>query len=100
MGPFAIKGDESCPGQGYAATDRGAQRMADLSAWIQQLPNGKYILASWVPCACEWYAVGVWTPEGHPVTAGTVEGLAKKCSVPLYATIEEARRALDALDGE
>ena len=74
--------------------------MADLSAWIHQLPSGKYILASWVPCACEWYAVGVWSPEGNPVTAGTVERLSKKRGVPQYATVEEARRALGAFDGE
>lgn len=74
--------------------------MADLSAWTQQLPSGKYILASWVPCASEWYAVGVWTPEGNPVTAGTVEGLGNKRSVPQYATTDEARRALEVFEGE
>lgn len=62
--------------------------------WVQKLKNGKYILASWVPCACEWYAVGVWHANGNPVTAGTVDGLGTKRKVKKYTTAEEAQRAL------
>lgn len=70
-----------------------------MHSWIQQLENGKYILASWVPCACEWYAVGVEDANGNPVTAGTVDDLGRKRSVRKYASAEEAQRALEAEGG-
>jgi hypothetical protein len=54
---------------------------------IQQLPNGRFIIASWVACAGEWYATQYAQPEKH--TASTLERLAAK-GVPTYATREEA----------
>lgn len=67
-----------------------------MDDWAQKLHNGKYILASWVPCACEWYAVGVEDADGNPVTAGTVDDLGRKRKVTKYRSAEEAQRALEA----
>jgi hypothetical protein len=51
-------------------------RYEDIDRYAQQLPNGSWILAFWHGCACEYYAFPV--NESHPVTAGTLENLAKK----------------------
>lgn len=69
--------------------------------WIVQLRDGRFILAAYVGCAGEHYAVGVGT-EDQPVT-GTIEMLGADERVPKYATWEDADDALcawaDALAG-
>jgi hypothetical protein len=60
-------------------------------SYVQQLPNGKFILASWVPCAGEWYAVEADDPT--EVTATTLEELGRKRRVTKCKTREEAEVA-------
>jgi hypothetical protein len=60
--------------------------------YVEQLENGRFILASWVPCACEWYALPIKNPA-RPVTAGTLEDLARRRGVKTYGTREEAEAA-------
>lgn len=64
---------------------------SDLNAYAQQMEDRRWVLASWVPCAGEWYAVP--GNAERPVTALTLEQLAAKKSVRAFPTREEAVRA-------
>jgi hypothetical protein len=61
------------------------------SGYVQQLKNDKFILASWVPCAGEWYAVEADDPT--ELTATDIEELGRKRRVAKYKTREEAEAA-------
>lgn len=64
---------------------------SDLNAYAEQMEDGRWVLASWVHCAGEWYAVP--GNAERPVTALTLERLAAKKGVRAYSTREEAVRA-------
>jgi hypothetical protein len=66
-------------------------KFSDLNAYAQQMEDGRWVLASWVHCAGEWYAVPGSTER--PVTALTLERLVAKKGVRAYPTREEAVRA-------
>jgi hypothetical protein len=64
----------------------------EIDRYAEKLPNGGWILAFWHGCACEYYAFPV--NRSCPVTAGSLEDLAKKRKgVWKGATREEVVRA-------
>lgn len=63
----------------------------DVSGLVHQLPDGRFILAFWMECSEEWYAVPV--NERRPMSSSELAWLAKKDGTLVFQTREEAEAA-------
>jgi hypothetical protein len=60
-----------------ASTDEVNLSYEELDQFAEQLEDGRWVLASFNGCADEWYAVPI-LDRSHPITAATLEDLARK----------------------